>query len=59
MLDRNSKIYKKYVQPSIDRDSKRKKNIRKSWLADHAFDICNSVIAFIALVVAVIALFRP
>lgn len=39
-------------------EEKRKKDRRK-YLADHRFDIINSILAVAALIVAVIALFFP
>lgn len=52
------------IDPEIIEQSRRmteakRKAERRQYLADHRFDIFNSITAFIALIVAVLGLFFP
>ena len=55
-LDKNSYAYKKYVEPTLKREKAYKVAQRKKWWAENWLAMSGNVIAFISLIVSIIAL---
>ncbi len=51
---KQSKAYEKYVMPALKREKARKKQQRKDWWKNNSWDIVNTLIAIVALLISLL-----
>lgn len=49
-----SKAYKKYVKPALEREKNLKKQRQLNWWKDNCWDIVNTLIAILALIISLL-----
>ena len=49
-----SKAYEKYIKPMLEREKAQKKQKRKDWWKNNFWNIINTLIAFVALIISLL-----